>query len=80
VPEYGFSVAEARTLLLRMKKAEVPRFAFFIDDCDISKLPTWVKAPQQTTDGHLVALANSNGASLATLDSKISGAYLIPEK
>lgn len=80
VPEYGFSVAEARTLLLRMKKAEAPRFTFFIDDRDISQLPAWVKAPPHITDGHLLALANSKGAALATLDRKISSAYLIPEK
>jgi hypothetical protein len=44
----------------------------------ISTLPSWVKSPAQTTDGHLLQLAKANGAVLATLDAGIPGAYLIP--
>jgi|SRR6478672_8098806 predicted nucleic acid-binding protein len=77
---YGLDVAQARTLLLRLKKADVSRFLFVADDHDTSRLPAWVKAPKQITDGHLVELARANGSALATLDSKIPGAYLIPEK
>jgi len=79
-PAYGLTIAQARTLLLRMKKADAPKFAFIPDDHDISHLPTWVKTAKQTTDGHLVKLANAHGAVLATLDARIPEAYLIPEK
>ena len=77
-PAYGFTVAQARTLLLRLKKASALSLTFVPDDQDISHLPVWVKTPKQTTDGHLVQLASSNGAVLATLDEGIPGAYLIP--
>jgi uncharacterized protein len=79
-PAYGFTVHQARTLLLRIKQVGRPRFLFVVDDQDISRLPAWVNTARQTTDGHLLQLAASNGAVLATLDSKIPGAYLIPEK
>ena len=78
-PAYGLSVAQARGFLLAMKKAEVFEFAFISDDHEISHLPAWVKAPKQITDGHMVKLASASGASLATLDGGIPGAYLIPE-
>jgi uncharacterized protein len=77
-PAYGFTVAQARTLLLRMKKAPALPLAFIPDGHDVSHLPAWVKAPGQTTDGHLAQLASSNGAVLATLDERIPAAYLIP--
>jgi predicted nucleic acid-binding protein len=77
-PAYGFTVAQARTLLLRLKKARALPFTFIPDGHDVSHLPAWVKTPKQTTDGHLVQLAGANGAVLATLDERIPGAYLIP--
>ncbi|MGA1984572.1 MAG: PIN domain-containing protein [Acidobacteriaceae bacterium] len=77
-PAYGLTVAQARTALLRLKKADRLPFTFISDDHDISHLPVWVKTPKQTTDGHLLQLANAHGAVLATLDAKIAGAYLIP--
>ena len=79
-PAYGFTIAQARTLLLRLKEADVSRFTFIPDDHDVSHLPTWVKTPKQTTDGHLVKLASANGCVLATLDGKIPEAYLIPNR
>jgi len=51
---------------------------FLPDGSDISALPAWVRSPAQTTDGHLVQLANANGAVLATLDAGIPGAFPIP--
>jgi hypothetical protein len=48
------------------------------DGNDIAALPVWVKTPAQTTDGHLLQLAKTNGAILATLDRGIPGAFLIP--
>jgi len=77
-PAYGFTIAQARTLLLRLKEADVAQFTFIPDDHDVSHLPTWVKTPKQTTNGHLVELASANGLVLATLDRKIPEAYLIP--
>jgi predicted nucleic acid-binding protein len=78
--QYGFSVAQARAVLLRLKKGDVLRFTFVADDHDVSHLPAWVKTARQTTDGHLAQLARSNGAILATLDRKIRGAFLIPDR
>ncbi|MGA2570954.1 MAG: hypothetical protein ABSF23_10590 [Terracidiphilus sp.] len=77
-PSYGFTVQQARTLLLRLKSHSKLSFTFLPDGNDISLLPTWVRAPRQITDGHLLQLASANGAFLATLDEGIPGAYLIP--
>lgn len=77
-PAYGFTVVQARSLLLQLKKSRIVTLTFLPDDHDISHLPAWVKTPKQTTDGHLLELANANAAVLATLDEKISGAYSIP--
>jgi predicted nucleic acid-binding protein len=77
-PDYGFTVQQARTLLLGLKTNGMLMFTFLTDGNDISLLPTWVKTPKQTTDGHLVQLAKANGAVLATLDGGIPGAFLIP--
>jgi predicted nucleic acid-binding protein len=77
-PAYGFTVAQARTLLLRLKEARTCPVRFIPDAHDVSHLPGWVKAPKQITDGHLSKLASANGAVLATLDENIPGSYLIP--
>jgi uncharacterized protein len=79
-PAYGFTIAQARAWLLRLKEADVLRFTFIADDQDVSQLPAWVRTPKQITDGHLVKLAMANGGMLATLDGKIPGAYLIPSR
>jgi len=78
-PAYGFTVAQARTLLLRLKEVRTSRLAFIPDAHDVSHLPGWVRAPKQITDGHLSKLASANGAILATLDESIPGSYLIPK-
>src|SRR5262249_5106170 len=52
-PAYGFTVAQARTLLLRLKEARTSRLAFIQDGHDVSQLPGWVKAPKQITDSPL---------------------------
>ena len=77
-PAYGFTVVQARSALLRLKRAKVLTFHFITDAHDISHLPAWVKSPRQTTDGHLVELARMSGAILATLDEKVPGSYRIP--
>jgi uncharacterized protein len=63
-PAYGFTVAQARTLLIRLKEARTSRLAFIPDEHDVSHLPGWVRAPRQITDGHLSKLASANGAVL----------------
>lgn len=78
-PAYGFTVAQARTLLLRLKQAKDSALTFIPDNHDISALPAWVRIPRQITDGHLSKLAAANGAILATLDENIPGSYLIPK-
>jgi len=78
-PAYGFTVAQARSLLLRLKQAPTCPLAFIPDGHDVSYLPGWVKVPKQITDGHLSDLAKANGALLATLDENIPGSYLIPK-
>ena len=77
-PAYGFTIAQARSLLLQMKQAKGANFTFIEDDHDVSHLPTWVKTAGQTTDGHLLKLAGAKQAQLATLDARIPGGYLIP--
>jgi predicted nucleic acid-binding protein len=78
-PAYGFTVAQARTLLLRLKQGKNSALTFIPDNHDISDLPAWVRTPRQITDGHLTKLASANDAILATLDANISGSYLIPK-
>jgi len=75
---YRFSIAMARTLLLRLKKSDRLSHTFLADDHDVSHLPSWVKTAKQTTDGHLTELARAHGAILATLDERIPGSFLIP--
>jgi predicted nucleic acid-binding protein len=78
-PAYGFTVTQARTLLLRLKDVGTSPLMFIRDEHDVSHLPSWVRAPKQITDGHLTKLATANGAILATLDENIPGSYLIPK-
>ncbi len=78
--QYGFTIPQARTLLLRLKAGKVLKFTFISDAHDISHMPGWVKTARQTTDGHLVHLAKAKGAVLATLDRSIPGAFVVPDK
>ncbi|WP_420239429.1 TA system VapC family ribonuclease toxin [Telmatobacter bradus] len=74
---YGFTVDQARTQLLDLKSTP-GLFTFLEDAHDITHLPAWVQFSAQTTDGHLLALAESHDAQLATLDARLPGAFLIP--
>ena len=78
-PAYGFTVSQARTLLLRLKEARTSPLQFIPDEHNVSHLPAWVRTPKQITDGHLSKLATANAAVLATLDESIPGSYLIPK-
>lgn len=77
-PVYGFTVTQARALLLRLKRQLASRFTFIPDAHDVSRLPVWVRSPKQITDGHLVQLAAAHNAILATLDENVPDSYLIP--
>lgn len=77
-PQYGFTIAHARTLLRRLKTENAVKFTFIFDDHDVSHIPAWVKTAKQITDGHLAQLAKAKSAILATLDERIPGAFLIP--
>jgi hypothetical protein len=76
---YGFTVAQARMLLEQLKESPGYSIALIEDGQDMSHLPGWVKTASQTTDGHLAQLAKAHGATLATLDGKIPGAFIIPK-
>ena len=78
VRAYGMDVAHAKSLLQQLKAWKAFPLTFIQDGNDIASLPKWVKAPAQTTDGHLLQLAIANGAVLVTLDEGIPGAFLIP--
>jgi hypothetical protein len=78
VRTYGLDVPRAKELLLDLKARAVLPLEFIPDANDLASLPKWVKTPLQVTDGHLVQLAKTNGAILATLDKGIRGAFLIP--
>ena len=77
IPAYGFSVAQAKSVLRGLKEGPSAQFTFLADDQDASKLPSWVKGTKQVTDGHLAALAAAHGARLATLDERIPGAHIV---
>jgi predicted nucleic acid-binding protein len=77
-PQYGGTVSDARALLLQLKANAAVKFVFVPDQHDISQLPLWVASPRQVTDGHLTRLAAAHNGVLATLDTKIPRAYLIP--
>jgi predicted nucleic acid-binding protein len=75
---YGISLSHARLLLRELKTSPQLRFTFFSDGQDSTYLPAWVTAAKQITDGHLLQLARANGAAVATLDTRIPEAFLIP--
>ncbi len=77
---YGMNVALARDLLLQLKRSTALTLEFMADGNDVSFLPPWAREFTQTTDGHLVQLARTNGTLLATLDKGIPGAFLIPSR
>ena len=77
-PQYGLTVAQSRTLLVRLKRQRAVPFAFIADDHDISRLPAWAKTGRQTTGGHLAELARAHNSVLATLDERIPSAFIVP--
>ena len=90
IPELGFvrvsvlrtggrvTVAEATDTLAGMVAALGARHVLLADDHDARQFPEWCASASRTTDAHLVELAAAHGATLATLDTAIPGAFLIP--
>jgi predicted nucleic acid-binding protein len=91
IPELGFvrvsvqraqgrlAVGDAVSTLASMLGSLGASHAFLPDDHSSSKgLPDWCSGASATTDAHLFALAKAHGATLATLDTGIPGAMLLP--
>lgn len=91
IPELGFvrvsvqrtggklPLAEAVKTLEGMLASLGPSHAFLPDDLPTTRgFPPWCTAASRTTDAHLLALASAHSAQLATLDTGIPGAFLIP--
>ena len=67
--------------VLRRQRARLGDHLMLLPD-DLSScrdFPAWCKNPKHTTDAHLLALAEKHGLQLATLDTGIPGAFVIPE-
>lgn len=69
-------VPAARAALARWTKAAKTRLV--ADDLGAARLPDWADTPAKTTDGHLAELARAHGAQLATMDTGIPAALLLP--
>ena len=90
IPELGFvrvsvqrtegrvTVAEATETLAGMVGALGARHVLLADDQAVRQFPEWCSSASRTTDAHLLELAAAHGAKLATLDTGIPGAFLIP--
>lgn len=91
IPELGFvrvsvqrsagrlSVEDASRTLAGMLQALGGHHSFLPDDrASSAAFPAWCGSASQTTDAHLISLAQAHGVELATLDAGIPGAYLLP--
>lgn len=90
IPELGFvrvsvqragglvTVAEAAETLAGMVAALGARHVLLADDQAARRFPAWCSSASRTTDAHLLELAARHGAKLATLDTGIPGAFLLP--
>ncbi|MDD5261369.1 MAG: PIN domain-containing protein [Methylacidiphilales bacterium] len=90
IPQLGFvrvsvqrtggqvSPEAAGRVLSGMLQSLGARHEFIADDQEASQQwPSWCHGASRTTDAHLLALAKSHGAELATLDLEIPGAAVI---
>jgi toxin-antitoxin system PIN domain toxin len=92
IPQLGFvrvsvqrtggrvTVAEAGEILAGMLGVLGGRHAFLPDNRESTRWPDWCISAARTTDAHLLALANAHGARLATLDTNIPTAFVLPAK
>ena len=92
IPQLGFvrvsiqrcggqlTVTLASEVLMGMLAALGKRHRFLPDDQASDSFPHWCQAASQTTVAHLLQLAAAHGLQLATLDTGISSAFLVPHK
>jgi len=92
IPELGFvrvsvqrgggsiGVKDAVATLAGMLRSLGAAHSFLPDNLPSAGFPAWCASASRTTDAHLLALAKKNGAELATLDTGIPGAILVPRK
>lgn len=90
IPQLGFvrvsvqrtggqvTVKEAGETLAGMVASLGARHSFLPDDRSGRDFPSWCRSASRTTDAHLFQLAEMHGAKLATLDTGIPGAFLLP--
>lgn len=72
IPE---ATATLRSMLISLQSSH----RFLPDDLSSTvPLPDWCRMATQSTDAHLLLLAKSHAAELATLDAGIPGGFLIP--
>jgi predicted nucleic acid-binding protein len=91
IPEIGFirvsvqrstgriSVRQASHVLSGMLSQLGQIHEFLADDLSGREWPPWCDSAPKTTDAHLYLLAKKHKVNLATLDTGIPGAFLIPE-
>ncbi len=73
------SISEAADRLEHLLANLRSHHRFLPDDhSSIRKFPTWCKNAKHTTDAHLIGLAEKHDLKLATLDTGIPGAFVIP--
>lgn len=72
------TVPEACKTLVGMLARLGQAHEFLADDQATPRLPPWCSGFSQTTDAHLVGLAATHHAELASLDKGIPNAFLIP--
>lgn len=74
------SIYEATDRLEHLLLILASQHRFLPDDISSRRnFPAWCKGAKHTTDAHLLALAEKHGLQLATLDTGIPGAFVIPE-
>ena len=90
IPQLGFvrvsaqrapnlvSVGDAAEVLAEMLRSIGEKHEFLADDQPATEFPAWCESASRTTDGHLHQLAVRHGLKLATLDTQIRGAYVLP--
>ena len=90
IPQLGFvrvsvqrtggrvTVVEAAGALAGMLRSLGSAHEFLPDDVAAEGFPDWCRLASHTTDAHLVRLAAAHDAVLATLDTRIPGAFVLP--
>jgi len=68
---------QAGRVLKTMLESLENKHGFLRDEITSYEWPKWCKGASQTTDAHLLQLAENHGAVFATLDKKIPRAYVI---